>query len=338
MKKAVAACQDRIGSSLKDLASELLEIKLYDCRVPSGDPRFSDRRRSIQLLRSYWSICRSVVLHQIDACVGYHPHPLQRILANLRARIDAHLELMGDGEGSAEVKAAIDALLDTLLGGSPDDIAVADEWARQHVQTVETFLEEARLTAGSKVFPRTHEEETFIAFAEAEVGRYHRHVDDAWARMQAVALARALKEVDSTIATSARTPRAEEQVRAAQPGADVSVADARKDAPVEVPSHDGPEQPCLGLTNAAIQVVRAYQAWEARRAKRRGMPASPTVDDLVAEASLARATVIRARGVLIQERLLEQIPGAREGTLRLTQRGLQVQLPSGASTVQSSVQ
>jgi len=43
---------------------------------------------------------------------------------------------------------------------------------------------------------------------------------------------------------------------------------------------------------------------------------------------LARATVVRARRVLIDESLLEQIPGAVGGKLRLTQRGLSLELPA----------
>jgi len=189
MRAAVAACQARTVPPLADLARQLLEIKLYDCRIPEGDPRFSDPRRSLQMLRSYWSICRSVVLHQIDASVGWHPHPLHRILANARARIDGHLARLGDRDGGRKVRAAIDTLLDTLLGGDPNDLSAVPDWSRQHVQTVEGFLEDARLRSGSKAFQLTHEEAAFISHAESEVRRYQRQADEIWARMQTVVTA-----------------------------------------------------------------------------------------------------------------------------------------------------
>lgn len=98
-----------------------------------------------------------------------------------------------------------------------------------------------------------------------------------------------------------------------------------------------PDQPVLGLTPSEARVLRVYREWEDRRGKRRGIPVPPTLDDLEADTGASRPTVSDARQRLKAAGLLEQIPGARRGTLRLTVRGLRVQLPSEASTVKRSV-
>jgi hypothetical protein len=106
----------------------------------------------------------------------------------------------------------------------------------------------------------------------------------------------------------------------------------------EAAAGGGPGQPCLGLGPSEVRVVRAYQEWEARRGRRRGLPTLPRIDDLEDQTGLSRPTVIDARKALRRELILEQVPDARPGTLRLTTRGLRLQLPSDVSTVKPSVQ
>jgi hypothetical protein len=236
MRKAVAACQDRIGPPLKDIVTQLGEIKLFDCRIPEGDPTFLDPRRSLQLLRAYWSVCRSLVLHQIDAPIGFQPHPLRRVIVSLRSRIEGHLTRLTESVGSAEAKAAMDSLLDCVLGGDPDDLAAAPEWSRQQVANVEAFLEDVRLRAGSKVFPLTHEEEVFIAHAEGAVQQYQQRVDEEWARMLARADARAAQDVGAAAAP-----------RAAAPGA-------------SVPAEAAPAQPVEALTATATLLLSVLES------------------------------------------------------------------------------
>jgi hypothetical protein len=100
---------------------------------------------------------------------------------------------------------------------------------------------------------------------------------------------------------------------------------------------NGPAQPCLGLGDSEVRVVRAYHEWEARRGRRHGFPTLPRIDDLEHETGLSRPTVIGARKALCRELILEQVPDARPGTLRLTAKGLRLQLPSDTSTVKPSV-
>jgi hypothetical protein len=180
---AISACQERVSSPLKDILSQLVEIKLYDCRIPEGSPGFSDPRRSMQLLRSYWSLCRSIVIHQIDACIGFHPHPLFRLIVNLRSRIETYFEHLADFKGAKEANEALGSLLDVILSSEPDDLSAVPEYTHQLVQTVDAFLESARLETGSKIFPLTHAEEIFLAHAGEAIEHYHKHVDSTWARM-----------------------------------------------------------------------------------------------------------------------------------------------------------
>jgi len=183
IKKALSACQERVSSPLKDILSQLVEIKLYDCRIPEGSPGFSDPRRSMQLLRSYWSLCRSIVVHQIDACVFVNPHPLFRLIVNLRSRLETYFEHLADFEGVKEAKEAVSSLLDVVLSSEPDDLSAVPEFTHQLIHTVDAFLEGARLETGSKTFPLTHAEEIFLVHAEEAIEHYHKHIDATWARM-----------------------------------------------------------------------------------------------------------------------------------------------------------
>jgi hypothetical protein len=180
---AVSACQQRVSSPLKDDLAQLIEIKLYDCRIPEGSSSFADPRRSMQLLRSYWSLCRSLVIHQIDACLFSHPHPLLRLILNLRLRIDAYFEQLVDVEGSREAIEAVKTLMDVVVSNEPDDLSAVPEYAHELLQTVDAFLEQARIKSGSKIFPLTHEEKIFLAHAEEAIDHYHKYLDTTWIRM-----------------------------------------------------------------------------------------------------------------------------------------------------------
>lgn len=89
-------------------------------------------------------------------------------------------------------------------------------------------------------------------------------------------------------------------------------------------------EPCLGLTSTDVAVIRAYQEWDARRVRRNGLPVAPTLVHVMEQTGLARATVIESRKRLVSDRLLEQIPNARPGALRLTKHGLRLRTPAKA--------
>jgi len=330
--RGIAACQERIGPRLRELAQQLVDVKLYDCRIPVGDSTFADPRRFVQMVREYWSVASSLILNHADAQVGIQPHPLLRMIVGLRARIDGYLERLGDAADIREARDSAACLLEAVATGDPEELSVAPESTRHRVHVVNRLLEDLRLKAGSRVFPLTHEEEIFLVHARIAVAQHHQDVEKAWRRMIATAVGAGrpgAAPVASPRAASSEVP---------SNSAGGHVVATRPDERLGIPAQSEPRsapapverqgQPCFGLPPAAIRVIRAYKDWEARRAGRRGLPTPPTIDDLEAETELARATVVRARRVLIDESLLEQIPGAVGGKLRLTQRGLSLELPA----------
>ena len=183
--RGVKGCYERCARKLQDLLQQLFEIKIYDCRIPSpkDEPTFTDTRRSLQLLQSYWALCRSVISHQMGALVGFHSHPLLRILVNLRSRIEFYFDQLSDHEGVEQAKESVDILMEIVMSSEPDDLSAVPEWTRQKIQIVDTFLEKARLRSGSKTFPITSEEDVFIKQAEKAIEEYHKHVRTAGSRM-----------------------------------------------------------------------------------------------------------------------------------------------------------
>lgn len=330
--RAIAACQERIGPRLKELASQLVDVKLYDCRIPVGDASFADPRRSVQMVREYWSIASSLITHQADAQIGIQPNPLLRLVVNLRARIDGYLERLGDDPDIREARDSVAYLLEAVGSGDPDELSVVPESTRQRVHVVSRLIEDLRLKAGSRVFPLTHEEEIFLAHAKSAVAQHHLEVEKAWRRMVATAVGAGRPRIESVTAPTPVPHGIPAVPSAATPSSDrPEERHIAQDQPTPRPAPaaaDRQGQPCLGLSPTAIRVIRAYKEWEARRSRRRGLPTTPTIDDLETETELARATIVRARRGLIREALLEQIPGEVVGKLRLTQRGLVLELPS----------
>lgn len=328
--KAIAACHERIGPRLRELSQQVIDVKLYDCRIPVGDATFADPRRSVQMVREYWSIASSLVLHQMDAQVSIQPHPLLRMIVGLRARIDGYLERLGEHADIREARDSAAYLLEAVAGGDPDELSVVPESTQQRVHVVNRLLEDLRLKSGSRVFPLTPEEEVFLTHAKSSVAQHHLDVERAWRRMVATAAGSAKSvtgPVASTQTAMSAVPAAPSNldpvVARLEPARMNSARPGTQSAPAPV---EWRAQPCLGLAPAAIRVIRAYKVWEARRAGRRGLPTPPTIDDLESETGLARATIIRARKALLRESLLEQIPDALEGKLRLTPRGLSLEL------------
>jgi len=183
--QGVKWCHDRCSLRLQGLLQQMFEIKIYDCRIPSSkdEPTFSDTRRSLQLLRSYWELSRSVILHQMDALVGFQPHPLLRLLVNLRSRIESYFDRLSNLEGVEQARESVGLLMDITMSGQPDDLSADPESTREQVQIVDNFLETTRLRSGSKTFPITSEEEVFLKQAEKSIEKYHKRVRTAGSRM-----------------------------------------------------------------------------------------------------------------------------------------------------------
>lgn len=184
-RKALSECTDTATGKVKDIIERLTEVKLFDCRMPTpaDDGSFQEQRRYLQMLRAYWQPCRTLILRQVDAPVGYQPHPLMKLLLNLRERMRSCLQrLEGLPEALAAVQ-AVESLLDILLKCDPDDLSVVPEWTRGEVQKVDLFIEETRLALGAKTYPMTDAERVFLNHANAQIDGYQAQVDAAWGKM-----------------------------------------------------------------------------------------------------------------------------------------------------------
>lgn len=181
MDRAIEACMKKVASPLKAIVDQLLEIKIVDCRIPEGDdPAFSDPRRSLQLLLAYWSLGRTIVVNQMNGYVSLRPHPLLRLVTNLRARMEVYFGRLSDHDGALEAFTAGDRLLDLAVGGDPDELSAVPEWTNEEVQKVDSFLERVRLDIGAKTYPLTHEEKVFIEQAEVAIEEYKEQANTAW--------------------------------------------------------------------------------------------------------------------------------------------------------------
>ena len=178
MEKALDKCKEAALTPVCQIASRLSEMAIFDCRIPSplNDPSFKDIRRFAQMLRIYWEICRSIFLIQINAGIYFTPHPLLKLIVNMRERLDACFEQFNTFNDTNDVKDIVDGLFDELLSGDPDGFSAVPEGANELIQKVDVFAEQTRLNLGSNKYPLTGEEESFIELAKKDVTKYDKKV------------------------------------------------------------------------------------------------------------------------------------------------------------------
>lgn len=197
MRAILDKCQQDVTEPLRGVLERIVNAMLYDCRIPTPeeDKSFDEPQRFLQMLRSYWGIVRSVVLHDSNAPAGYRPHPLMPLLVNLQARINACFERLTDLAGSNEAQGQVNGLIETLLNGDLDELQAVPEWNQNAIGEVDRFLEDARLSLGAKTYPLTPPEEVCLSVAAKTVQEYEEGLRRHWARI-----------VRQTSATSDSTP------------------------------------------------------------------------------------------------------------------------------------
>jgi hypothetical protein len=171
---AIRECQEVALEPCQTILRRVTEIQVTDCRVPhpEGDPTYGEPRRFLQMATEYWSIGRQIVLQQMDAYGGYQPHPLLRLIVNMRLRLDVCFEKLAGFEGASEAKKKIDSLLDIVTSGEPDDLQAVPEWTTGEIGHVDAFLEALRLKLGSRSYPLTHEETAFIKVTQSAIAEH----------------------------------------------------------------------------------------------------------------------------------------------------------------------
>ncbi len=276
VKQAVADCREAIPSSMKGIVEHLLEIKLYDCRIPTGHPIFKDRRRTLQLLRSYWSLCRKIVLRDMRAPVRRYPHPLQRIVLNLRARMETYFGRLSDVEGARDAFAVAANLADAVVGRPLELSHMPQECVHREIAKVDVFLESVRLRSGSKIFSLTHEEETFLEMAELAISYYHKGLQSIGRRVladaQASLVAKAMNptQLSEAVRCARKKPPRKRAERAA------AIDALKKALRNHLRSARGHAQSCIDMGKPAELLPR------------------PTQKQLAEELGLSRSTVCRA--------------------------------------------
>jgi AcrR family transcriptional regulator len=205
-KEIMHACQKACDPQVQAIVDRIMEVMMIDCRIlePSDDPTFRDPRRFLQMLRKYWELCKSIILFEMNAEMGFRPHPLLPLIVNLRERIGACCAALESEQQIPSVVENINTLLDTLLKGDVDDLGIAEEWATGQLQSVDTSLATLRLRLGSGAFPLTREEQLCLEHAEAAVSEHASRVRKHWTAVEHSVRKRAAEVVTQRPDTGAR--------------------------------------------------------------------------------------------------------------------------------------
>lgn len=178
MHQAAQKTRSLASKTVQDIAGRVIEIKLFDCRIPQPkeDASFQDRRRFAHLLREYWELSRRIILKQSGALFYGVPHPLLNYIVNLRARIKSCIAPLSDLQGYAEASTSVEELFDALLSSEGDDLSVVPEWTNARIVAVDLFIAQIRLFIGSRKFPMTDAEEVFIKHTEEVISPWTQRV------------------------------------------------------------------------------------------------------------------------------------------------------------------
>jgi len=181
LKKCMATCNE----SIKDIAEQLHRIRLFDCLVPTPDvgPDFSSPRRLIRLVELYWNLLRQLLLHHSSASITYRPHPLRLMLVSMQRRFRIVFSRLENFQIEKDVPGDIDALIDTLIDGDPDELTVDEEWTTQRFEKIDRFIEDIRSRVGVGVFELTYAEADFRDYCELAIKDYVGNVNKTWHRM-----------------------------------------------------------------------------------------------------------------------------------------------------------
>ena len=153
----------------------LQRIKLFDCGIPKpyGDATFQEPNRFFYILAIYWRLCRNLILKDLNLSVGFSPHPLLKLIINIRSRIEICLGKLSDISELTEAKETILHLLDAIVSSEMhEDMTAVPEYTLGLVEKIDISIEQARLQFGSKAYPLTSMEELFIGFMEDAISKY----------------------------------------------------------------------------------------------------------------------------------------------------------------------
>ncbi|MCC6493490.1 MAG: hypothetical protein IT424_10760 [Pirellulales bacterium] len=184
-QQLLSACLATCDSGIKDIGEQLHRIRLFDCLLPTPDAgaEFASPRRVVRMVEIYWTLLRRLLVHHASAYGAIRPHPLRLMLTSMQRRFRVAFERLTDAKLDNDSTESIDALIDTLLDGDPDELTVDQDWTYRRFDAIDRFVEGLRDKIGIGVFELTHEEADFCDYCDKAIGDYTAHVDKTWSRM-----------------------------------------------------------------------------------------------------------------------------------------------------------
>ena len=184
-ESAIQKCQQSVPSNLEKILARLLEIELFDCRIPhpAGDPTYQDPKRFCQLLREYWGCIKPILFTASEIPVHGQPHSLTRLILNLQDRLDTCLQRLTEIKDLQSVRRDIDMLVSSLLSGDPGEFGVLLECEPDLIPRVEMAIEETSLALGTSNFELTHAESKFIVVVKKAAEDDRKWLKRQWDRI-----------------------------------------------------------------------------------------------------------------------------------------------------------
>lgn len=206
-------CQEDVTEPVRDIVTRIQHAMMFDCRMPAprGDDTFREPPRFLQMLRAYWRLTRQAILHATETPVSYRPNPLTPLIVNLRDRVNACLEKLGECLEVSDVRTSVSTITEILLSGDLDELQMGDTWTYEQVAIVDRFIEEARLRIGAKTYPLTAAEEMCLEQGQKAVNDYEERTKAEWTKMLKRDASSEKQTALASAATSTAEPQAEEE-------------------------------------------------------------------------------------------------------------------------------
>lgn len=184
-ERSLRLCQSSASPEVRALSDRIGEFMMVSCRRPTGghDPSFKDPARAAHVFDRYWRLANALLQAQMSVHVGYYPHPLTRIIENLRDRISGCMEILRDQPNAAKVAEDLDGMLSMLTEGDIDDLHAVDEWVHPAIRRVELFVTRMGMSLGVWHGNMTQAETYFLDFVQIQIAEYKADVTVKWQRM-----------------------------------------------------------------------------------------------------------------------------------------------------------
>ncbi|QYK49190.1 MAG: hypothetical protein KF838_04890 [Phycisphaeraceae bacterium] len=186
IKRALLLCQSTAHPEILALAQRLGEFMMLMCRRPTGshDPAFKYPARAAYLLDRYWRLAKRLIHTHMEIHVGFTPHPLTRVIENLRDRIAGCFDLLKDQPDATAASEEADTLLKALSEGEKDDLFIMEEWAEGAIRRVELFIARMGMTLGIWHGKMTQAETFFVTHVEPLITEHTANVKAEWRKLQ----------------------------------------------------------------------------------------------------------------------------------------------------------